>query len=159
MPEELLLLVLLHGFKGGADTFAAFPDRVVHTLSVSQPRVQVQAIVYPPYDTRGELITAVDNHVNWLTTTVAERKAEYSAKGGQGPTRVVLLGHSMGGLVVADTVLSTLSSAALPILGVIGYDTPYLGLHPAVFKVNAAQLVIFSRPDPSRPRRILSTKH
>lgn len=57
-PEELLLLVFLHGFKGGADTFGEFPARVQHILSQAQPRVEVQAVVYPPYDTRGELVTA-----------------------------------------------------------------------------------------------------
>lgn len=40
----------------------------------------------------------------------------------------------MGGLVIADTLLSTLSSASLPILGLIMYDSPLIGLNPAVFK-------------------------
>lgn len=65
----------------------------------------------------------------------------------------------MGGLVIADTVLSTLSSAALPVLGVIGYDTPYLGLHPAVFKVtHLVRQPLTSSLTPHGARRTLSTR-
>ncbi|KAK4056338.1 hypothetical protein OIO90_002782 [Microbotryomycetes sp. JL221] len=123
MRDELLLLIFVHGFKGGADTFGAFPERVGHILRESQPNVDVQPIVYPPFDTRGELAAAV-----------AERKSEFQDKGGQGPTRVILLGHSMGGLVISDTVLSILGTSALPILGVVAFDSPLLGLHPGMFR-------------------------
>ncbi|KAK4049387.1 hypothetical protein OIV83_004120 [Microbotryomycetes sp. JL201] len=136
MRDELLLLVFVHGFKGGADTFGAFPERVGHILSQSQPAVDVQPIVYPPFDTRGELVAAVDNHVSWLTTTIAERKAAFEEKGGKGSTRVILLGHSMGGLVIGDTLLSTMGAGSLPILGLIAYDSPLLGLHPGMFKAS-----------------------
>lgn len=44
------------------------------------------------------------------------------------------LENSMGGLVISDTLLKTLSSASIPILGLIAYDSPLLGLNPAVFK-------------------------
>ncbi|CEQ39247.1 SPOSA6832_00751 [Sporobolomyces salmonicolor] len=133
MPApELVLAVFLHGFKGNSDTFADFPQRLQHVLT--QSGIDLQPIVYPSYDTRGELVTAVDNHVTWLTNLVAERQAEYREKGGKGPVRVVLLGHSMGGLVIADTLLATLSSASLPILGLIAFDSPLLGLNPKVFK-------------------------
>ncbi|SCZ91909.1 BZ3500_MvSof-1268-A1-R1_Chr5-3g08213 [Microbotryum saponariae] len=131
-PNELLLLVFLHGFKGGADTFAAFPDRLRHNLEQTEPRCEIQSHVYPPYDTRGELTVAVDKHVSWLTDLVATKKCEFSEKGGTGPLRVILLGHSMGGLVIADSTLSALGT--LPILGLICYDSPLLGLHPAVFR-------------------------
>ncbi|KDE05870.1 hypothetical protein MVLG_03813 [Microbotryum lychnidis-dioicae p1A1 Lamole] len=131
-PNELLLLVFLHGFKGGADTFAAFPDRLRHNLEQTEPRCEIQSHVYPPYDTRGELTVAVDKHVSWLTDLVATKKCEYTEKGGTGPLRVILLGHSMGGLVIADSTLSALGM--LPILGLICYDSPLLGLHPAVFR-------------------------
>ncbi|GAA5875329.1 hypothetical protein JCM1840_001931 [Sporobolomyces johnsonii] len=133
MPApELVLAVFLHGFKGNSDTFADFPHRLQHVLT--QSGIDLQPVVYPSYDTRGELVTAVDNHVTWLTKLVAEREAEYREKGGTGPVRVVLLGHSMGGLVIADTLLATLSSASIPILGLIAFDSPLLGLNPKVFK-------------------------
>lgn len=36
--------------------------------------------------------------------------------------------------MISDVLLSTLSSASLPILGLLAYDSPLLGLNPAVFK-------------------------
>ncbi|GAA6041294.1 hypothetical protein JCM8097_001321 [Rhodosporidiobolus ruineniae] len=131
-PPELILAVFLHGFKGGADTFAQFPERLQVLLGASG--ILVEPVVYPAYDTRGELVVAVDNHVVWLTQLVAEKTALFRERGGTGPVRVVLLGHSMGGLVIADALLSTLPHASLPILGLIAYDSPLLGLNPAVFK-------------------------
>lgn len=92
LPNELLLLIFLHGFKGGDDTFAKFPERVNHIMTESQTLLSVECLVYPAYDTRGELITAVDNHVAWLTNIVLEKEAAFKEKGGSGPCRVVLLG-------------------------------------------------------------------
>ena len=51
-------------------------------------------------------------------------------------TDIVLLGHSMGGIVSADVVLlpsrQTQESFAHRILGTINFDTPFLGMHPGV---------------------------
>ncbi|GAA6062581.1 hypothetical protein JCM10212_004176 [Sporobolomyces blumeae] len=130
--RELILAVFVHGFKGGADTFADFPQRLQAILTPCG--IEFVPVVYPPFDTRGELKVAVDNHITWLTTLTAEKTAEYREQGGKGPVRILLFGHSMGGLVISDVLLSTLSSASLPILGLIAYDSPLLGLNPAVFK-------------------------
>ncbi|GAA6024825.1 hypothetical protein JCM11491_005665 [Sporobolomyces phaffii] len=130
--QELVLGVFVHGFKGGSDTFAGFPQRIEAILSPCG--IEFEPVVYPPFDTRGDLRVAVDNHITWLTNLVAEKKAEYRDRGGSGPVRLILLGHSMGGLVISDTLLSTLPSASLPILGLIAYDSPLLGLNPRVFK-------------------------
>lgn len=40
----------------------------------------------------------------------------------------------MGGLVIADSLLATLPTSSLPILGLICFDSPLVGLNPAVFK-------------------------
>ncbi|GAA6047729.1 hypothetical protein JCM3770_001748 [Rhodotorula araucariae] len=132
IPPELVIAVFLHGFKGGADTFGDFPQRLQAMLA--PVGIAFDPVVYPAYDTRGELVTAVDNHVVWLTELVAEKQAAFRERGGTGPVRVILLGHSMGGLVIADALLSTLPSASLPILGLIMFDSPLIGLNPAVFK-------------------------
>lgn len=79
--QDLVLAVFLHGFKGGADTsvgsmcesqpretrisyshrngrysFAAFPNRLQNTMMARG--IGFEPVVYPPYDTRGELIVA-----------------------------------------------------------------------------------------------------
>ncbi|GAA5924635.1 esterase/lipase family protein [Sporobolomyces koalae] len=129
---ELVVGVFVHGFKGGADTFADFPQRIQAILEPCG--IEFDPVVYPAFDTRGELKVAVDNQIEWLTNVVAEKKAEYRERGGTGQVRLVLFGHSMGGLVISDVLLSTLSTSALPILGLIAYDSPLLGLNPRVFK-------------------------
>lgn len=80
-------------------SFSAFPERLSHLLSTqtsSTVQTQVSSIVYPAYDTRGELVTAVDNHHQWLTNLVKENTTSFRKdKGEKGLVRVVLLGHSM----------------------------------------------------------------
>ncbi|GAA5907317.1 hypothetical protein JCM8208_007153 [Rhodotorula glutinis] len=132
IPPELVVGVFLHGFKGGADTFAEFPLRL---QAILEPvGIALDPVVYPPYDTRGELVTAVENHVTWLKALVKEKEAMFRSRGGMGPVRVILFGHSMGGLVIADTLLATLATSSVPILGLIMYDSPLVGLNPQVFK-------------------------
>lgn len=69
-------------------------------------------------------------------------------------TDVVLLGHSMGGLVSAEVALSQLSSDPHSrmrhrIVGTINFDVPFLGMHPSVIKSGLAS--IFS-PGPESPK-------
>jgi pimeloyl-ACP methyl ester carboxylesterase len=45
------------------------------------------------------------------------------------PARVILCGHSMGGLLTAEVAL-----AAPPgrVIGLVSFDVPFLGVHPHV---------------------------
>ena len=49
-------------------------------------------------------------------------------------TDVVLLGHSMGGLVAADVALMKTSGLKHRIIGCIYFDVPFLGMHPRIVK-------------------------
>ncbi|EPQ28346.1 uncharacterized protein PFL1_04173 [Pseudozyma flocculosa PF-1] len=160
--NQMLLLVFIHGFKGSSDTtFEDFPSRLAHMLAETYPGLQVEPIVYPTYDTRGSLSAAVDAFVEWLT----ERCVNLESKpvidpatgdfqrntgrgGGMGSVKVILAGHSMGGLIAVDAALAIARSTASQtaantekpaalwprVTGVIAYDTPYYGVHPGVFK-------------------------
>jgi hypothetical protein len=55
-------------------------------------------------------------------------------------TDVVLLGHSMGGLLAADIALLFRHN----IIGVINFDVPFLGMHPGIVKAGLAS--IFNKP-------------
>ena len=61
-------------------------------------------------------------------------------------TDVVLLGHSMGGLLAAEVVLLPPDPLNAPqalrhrILGVVNFDVPFLGMHPGVIKSGLASL-------------------
>ncbi|KAL4267875.1 putative lipase ROG1 family protein [Pleurotus pulmonarius] len=150
LPQEInILVVFIHGFKGNDDTFAKFPERLQHTLSQSIQSSKVECIVFPAYETKGDLNEAVIRLADWLTTITVNR--EVASGGGAGKVRIVLCGHSMGGLLAADSLLEFLKTrpdqeAPLwpNIVACIAFDTPYLGLHPSVFKNSAAQAVEYA---------------
>ena len=69
-------------------------------------------------------------------------------------TDVILLGHSLGGILAAEVALlrshSPKSSHAQQhrILGLVAYDTPFLGMHPGVVGTGLSSLF---RPKPELP--------
>lgn len=68
-------------------------------------------------------------------------------------TDVILLGHSMGGILSAEAALQPSDSATgMPfqrrILGTINFDTPFLGIHPGVVASGISSLF---RPAPKPP--------
>ncbi|KAL5507804.1 hypothetical protein ACEPAH_5422 [Sanghuangporus vaninii] len=140
-PPDLLLFVFIHGFKGTDSTFGGFPERLRHIVAETITNVNVECIVFPAYETKGELSAAVERFVDWLTTLTVEREVANGSGGGAGKAKIVLCGHSMGGLVAADSLIGMVNSrpdklAPLwpKVIACIAFDTPYLGLHPFVFK-------------------------
>ncbi|OLN83686.1 hypothetical protein CCHL11_09726 [Colletotrichum chlorophyti] len=157
--KKTLLLVFIHGFKGGDDTFGAkdgFTRQLRSQVTDALPKVDVKFLVYPKYETRGDLGDCVSRFRDWLLEKVIDIEV---AKGTPSPTvdpsvRIVLIGHSMGGIVAAETVIGLTSEkpiysedgvekpdtpvAALNTLmfpyiqGVLAFDTPYLGISPGV---------------------------
>ncbi|KAF9006577.1 hypothetical protein BDQ17DRAFT_1423440 [Cyathus striatus] len=137
--KQSLLVIFIHGFKGTDETFGDFPQRVQHVLADSLPDFFVESIVFPAYETKGTLDEAVVRLADWLTTLTVER--EVAAEGGAGSVQIALCGHSMGGLLAADSLREFVYSrpdnkAPLwpRIVACLAFDTPYLGLHPSVFK-------------------------
>lgn len=68
-------------------------------------------------------------------------------------TDVILLGHSMGGLLLSETVLlpargSSSSPLEHRVLGTINFDTPFLGMHPGIIKAGLGSIF---RSDDSPP--------
>ncbi|RYP73221.1 hypothetical protein DL770_007809 [Monosporascus sp. CRB-9-2] len=164
--KKTLLLCFIHGFKGGEDTFgekSEFSQHLAALLSAALPRVEVHAITYPKYETRGDLFECVNRFRDWLLEKVIDIEV---ANGTPSPTvdpsvRTILVGHSMGGIVAAETVIAlasetpigndddddehenddrrpgkaapSLNSLMFPyVQGVLAFDTPYLGIAPGV---------------------------
>ncbi|KAG1806643.1 uncharacterized protein HD556DRAFT_1436583 [Suillus plorans] len=157
LPTDLLLIVFIHGFKGTDTTFKNFPSRLEHVLTEVIENLNVECIVFPAYETKGQLMktplqnAAVEHFADWLTTLTVQREVADGQGGGAGKTRVVLCGHSMGGLLAADALLAFVNSrpdknAPLwpNIIACIAFDTPYLGLHPTVFKNSATKAVEYA---------------
>ncbi|CAK7262759.1 hypothetical protein SEPCBS57363_000207 [Sporothrix epigloea] len=152
--RRTLLLCFIHGFKGGADTFGArskFSEDLRQRVAQALPLVDVRIAVYPTYETRGDLAACVARFTEWLLEKVID--LEVAART-PSPTvdpsvHCVLIGHSMGGIVAADALLTLagdrrvggdeetlageLNALMFPyIQGVLGFDTPYLGIAPGV---------------------------
>ncbi|KAI1282244.1 hypothetical protein F5Y07DRAFT_395045 [Xylaria sp. FL0933] len=163
--KKTLLLCFIHGFKGGEDTFGHGSEFALHLaalISAALPKVDVQAITYPKYETRGDLHECVARFRDWLLERVIDIEV---ANGTPSPTvdpsvHTILIGHSMGGIVAAETVIALANEKPIPssedkedemegdprasspealnslmfpyIQGVLAFDTPYLGIAPGV---------------------------
>ncbi|KAK9463185.1 uncharacterized protein V1516DRAFT_672186 [Lipomyces oligophaga] len=136
---KTLVLVYVHGFKGGATTFAKFPDDVNKALQKVFPHDTVQSIIYPPYETRGSLDKAVLAFLDFLESKAIDIEVSKSTLSPVVSPGVgfVLVAHSMGGLVISDTTLQILArdeKYVFPnVLGLLCFDTPFMGLHTSVF--------------------------
>ncbi|KAL5119836.1 hypothetical protein ACEQ8H_002197 [Pleosporales sp. CAS-2024a] len=154
--RKTLLLCFVHGFKGGDDTFGKFPSHLKALLQHALPKVTVLAMTYPKFETRGDLHECVARFREWLTNKVIDLEV---ANATPSPTvepsvHTILLGHSMGGIVAAETLLSITGDQPLHSLkhspmgstmrrdpstlmfpyiqGILAFDTPYLGIAPGV---------------------------
>ncbi|KAG0347843.1 hypothetical protein BG004_006793 [Podila humilis] len=155
-PKATLLLLFVHGFKGhDHHTFLDFPTRIMTIFTNAKLDLDVESLVYPQYDTRGDFNTAVNNFVDWTQQQVQSRdafnrkvytkKLEDNSPGESDiipPTYVVFIGHSMGGLVAADAalVLDALPGNS-PVIGILAFDTPYFGLNHTIFTQAAYERV------------------
>ena len=92
--HRTLLLVYIHGFYGNDQSFQALPARVHDVLrqTLASSRA-INSKVYPRYKTYRAIDVARDNFSAWLEPHEAPT------------TDVILIGHSMGGLLAADVAL------------------------------------------------------
>lgn len=101
----------------------------------------VKVIVYPRYETRGELRQAVSAFRTWLADQVKQwcQTALNDPPIPEQDVQVYLCGHSMGGLLAADTVISMHQDKAdrITIRGIYAFDTPFFGLHPTLISRQA----------------------
>ncbi|CAK7216791.1 hypothetical protein SEUCBS140593_002989 [Sporothrix eucalyptigena] len=151
MPR-ILLLCFVHGFKGGDNTFRTFPEDLKQAVAGLVPdHDRVETVVYPRYETKGELAAASAKFLEWLKARVMDvRKAHLDTPWPPNDRQVgvVLVAHSMGGFVAADALFLALdeqkaaegdSEATLfpPIQGLLALDTPYNGLSRSMFVYGA----------------------
>ncbi|KAF2635748.1 hypothetical protein P280DRAFT_493551 [Massarina eburnea CBS 473.64] len=120
-----LLLVYIHGFQGNETSFRSFPAHVHNlvTITLGDSHV-VHTKIYPKYQSRYAIEKARDNFSAWLTPHEDQW------------TDVILLSHSMGGLIAADVALLFRHR----IVGTIEFDVPFLGMHPGIVKAGLGSI-------------------
>ncbi|KAJ9207362.1 hypothetical protein DTO164E3_636 [Paecilomyces variotii] len=130
-----LLLIYIHGFMGAEISFKSFPAHVHGILkdSLSETHV-VHSKIYPRYKSRGTMNIARDAFSYWLSPHESE------------DTDVILLGHSLGGILATEAALLPSSWSGSNemfqhrILGVVNFDVPFLGMHPGVVSAGLGSL-------------------
>ncbi|KAF3931512.1 hypothetical protein ABW19_dt0205953 [Dactylella cylindrospora] len=146
-----LLCVFIHGFVGDETSFRSFPAHFHELLTILvQDTHIVHTKVYPKFKTRDKISLAVDNFSRWLSNFESPT------------TDIILLGHSMGGLLAADIcLLPPFPPGRHRILGHISFDTPFIGIHPGVITSGLASLFKPAEkppPDPEIPTPAFSSR-
>ncbi|RGP78664.1 hypothetical protein FLONG3_3201 [Fusarium longipes] len=149
MPRTLLLC-FIHGFKGTDNTFHEFPYDLKKAVAKDLPDTKVESVVYPKYETSGELAQASEGFLGWLKERVMDIRKKTSEKPWPPHDRdvgVVLVAHSMGGFVAADSLFLAINERAnngdendplFPLIqGILTFDTPYNGLARSMFVYGA----------------------
>ncbi|KAF2713052.1 hypothetical protein K504DRAFT_369020 [Pleomassaria siparia CBS 279.74] len=146
--RRTLLLVYIHGFMGNETSFQSFPAHVHNlvTITLADSHI-VHTKIYPRYRSRRALEVARDDFSKWL----APHETPW--------TDVMLLGHSMGGLLAADITLVFRHH----IIGVVNFDVPFLGMHPGIVKAGLGSIFspapapehqpVVDTPDPTAGKR------
>ncbi|EED20165.1 conserved hypothetical protein [Talaromyces stipitatus ATCC 10500] len=136
-----LLLIYIHGFMGAEDSFRKFPAHV-HNLvanALAESHV-VYSKIYPRYKSRRPMSAARDEFSSWLSPHESDQ------------TDVILLGHSLGGILAAEVAQAGSENESSPsryrhrLLGTLNFDVPFLGMHPSVVSTGLSSLF--------NPRRI-----
>lgn len=119
---------------GNETSFRSFPAHVHNLLAVLlSDSHAVHTKIYPRYRSRQSITVARDNFSRWLEPHEGDN------------TDVVLLGHSMGGLVCAEVALMFKHR----IVGTVNFDVPFLGMHPGVIKSGLASIFTSAPEEPT----------
>ncbi|KAH8898947.1 hypothetical protein GQ53DRAFT_607222, partial [Thozetella sp. PMI_491] len=137
---------------GGDGTFRDFPDHLKALVADKLDGHHVESIVYPKYETRGELTQSTAAFLEWLREKVLDLRKQHLEKPWPANDRqvgVVLIAHSMGGFIASDTLFRLLderrensegesSGYTFPLIqGILAFDTPYNGLARSMFVYGA----------------------
>ncbi|KAJ1973515.1 hypothetical protein H4R34_005049 [Dimargaris verticillata] len=154
--DKRLLLVFIHGFRGDDVTFKDFPERLRTVLTNTVPRLDVEALVFPKYETQGELSAAVQRFCLWLQDHIKQSQQVHSNQ--QAQTLILLVGHSMGGLLAADAILHWQSkqssmidgiggsnhvlrveNTTAAVVGLVAFDSPFYGVNSTLWTDTAVE--------------------
>ncbi|KFA56433.1 hypothetical protein S40293_05033 [Stachybotrys chartarum IBT 40293] len=143
--QRKLLVIYIHGFCGSEESFGQFPSHV-HCLLKQALRDThvVYSKIYPQYETRNAMDIAVEIFSRWLEPHEDSQ------------TDIILVAHSLGGILAAEAALLKKTSVSLGqqlrhhVVGTISMDCPFLGLNPGIIVPGILSLF--------RPKRKLEAK-
>ncbi|KAF2962980.1 hypothetical protein GQX73_g10594 [Xylaria multiplex] len=145
IERRKLLIIYIHGFMGNDTSFQSFPAHVHKYLKLALfDSHVVHSKIYPRYKTYKSIEIARDNFSTWLEHLESPK------------TDIILVGHSMGGLLAADIVLKPPTQQQHHqhtyfkhrILGVVNLDAPLLGMHPGIIVSGISSL--FRKTEPPK---------
>lgn len=94
VTRRTLLVIYIHGFYGNESSFRSFPAHVHNHLKEALAETHVvHSKIYPRYKTYKAIDVARDNFSQWLEPHESDS------------TDVILVGHSMGGLLAAEVAM------------------------------------------------------
>ena len=117
-PPSKALLLFIHGFMGGEDSFVDFPLHVLQSLKSQLQLQNIEGRILPKFESKGDVHRVTNQLVNWLMLNASQR--EYS--------HVILLCHSMGGILAANAIIKMKSMTGVPLIGLLAYDSPFYGI-------------------------------
>ncbi|KAL0943995.1 catalytic protein [Colletotrichum truncatum] len=133
--RRTLLIIYIHGFYGNESSFRSFPAHVHNYLKEALAESHaVHSKIYPRYKTYKAIDVARDNFSQWLEPHESDK------------TDVILVGHSMGGLLAGEVALMPnrhpyrRQPFKHRILGTVSLDSPFLGLHPGIVVAGISSL-------------------
>ncbi|TQN68449.1 hypothetical protein CSHISOI_07010 [Colletotrichum shisoi] len=146
VTRRTLLIIYIHGFYGNESSFRSFPAHVHNYLKDALAETHVvHSKIYPRYKTYKAIDVARDNFSQWLEPHESDS------------TDVILIGHSMGGLLAAEVAMMPNRHPYRRhpykhrILGTISLDSPFLGLHPGIIVAGISSLFRPASPAEERP--------
>ncbi|KAK7436320.1 hypothetical protein CaCOL14_004023 [Colletotrichum acutatum] len=146
--RRTLLVIYIHGFYGNESSFRSFPAHVHNHLKEALAETHVvHSKIYPRYKTYKAIDVARDNFSQWLEPHESDS------------TDVILVGHSMGGLLAAEVAMmpNRHPYRRYPykhrILGTISLDSPFLGLHPGIIVAGISSLFRPASPTEEKPEQ------
>ncbi|KAJ0165831.1 hypothetical protein CTA2_9801 [Colletotrichum tanaceti] len=146
VTRRTLLIIYIHGFYGNESSFRSFPAHVHNYLKDALAETHVvHSKIYPRYKTYKAIDVARDNFSQWLEPHESDS------------TDVILVGHSMGGLLAAEVAMMPNRHPYRRhpykhrILGTISLDSPFLGLHPGIIVAGISSLFRPASPAEEQP--------
>ncbi|EXF77164.1 hypothetical protein CFIO01_13090 [Colletotrichum fioriniae PJ7] len=153
VTRRTLLVIYIHGFYGNESSFRSFPAHVHNHLKEALAETHVvHSKIYPRYKTYKAIDVARDNFSQWLEPHESET------------TDVILVGHSMGGLLAAEVAMMPNRHPYRRhpykhrILGTISLDSPFLGLHPGIIVAGISSLFRPASPTEEKPEHEVSNQ-